>query len=125
MFDRFRGKDGRFLDSLSSNVHGILSLYEASHLGMPEEHVLEEAKSFTTKRLKYISAGKMDSFLSKQVEQSLEVPLFWRMPRSETRNFIDLYQMDETKSSTLLELAQLDYNLVQSLHQNELKELER
>ncbi|XP_062106180.1 probable terpene synthase 9 [Humulus lupulus] len=125
VFDKFRGKDGRFLDSLSSNVHGILSLYEASHLGMPEENVLEEAKSFTTKMLKYFSAGKMDSFLSKQVEQSLEVPLYWRMPRFETRNFIDLYQMDETKSATLLELAQLDYNLVQSLHQNELKELGR
>ncbi|KAM6549096.1 hypothetical protein CsatB_020772 [Cannabis sativa] len=126
VFDRFRGRDGKFLDSLSSNKHGILSLYEASHLGMPEENVLEEAKSFTTKRLRYFSAGKIDTTLfGKQVKQSLEVPLYWRMPRSEARNFIDLYQMDETKSVTLLELAKLDYNLVQSVHQNELKELGR
>lgn len=125
VFDRFRGEDGRFLDSFSGDIEGLLSLYEASHLGMPEENVLEEAKNFTIERLRNFSTWKMGSFLAKLVEQSLEVPLYWRMPRFEARNFIDLYHMDGTKSQTLLELAQLDYNLVQSLHQKEVKELAR
>ena len=67
----------------------------------------------------------MDCFLAKQVQQSPESPLYWRVPRVKARYFIDLYQMDPTKSPTLLELAKLDYNLVQSVYQQELKELAR
>ncbi|PON51936.1 Squalene/phytoene synthase [Trema orientale] len=115
VFDRFRGQDGRFLDSLSGDVEGLLSLYEASHLGMPGENALEETKNFTIRKLQYFSTVKMDGSLAKLIEQSLRV--------FEARNFIDIYHMDETKSPTLLELAQLDYNLVQSVYQKELKEL--
>nr|WBW04262.1 terpene synthase [Ficus altissima] len=125
VFNRFRGQDARFLDSLSSNVNGLLSLYEASYLGMPGEDVLEVAKSFTTEALKNSSNERMERFLAKQVQQSLEIPLYWRVPRVEARNFIDLYEMDPTKNPTLLKLAKLDYNLVQSVYQQELKELAR
>lgn len=102
----------------------MLSLYEASHFAKHGEEVLEEAKSFTIKSLKYsLLMVNMDSDLTKQVQQSLEIPLRWRMPRVEARNFMDIYQMDETKNMSLLEFAKLDYNLVQSLYQQELKGL--
>ncbi|CAB4274271.1 unnamed protein product [Prunus armeniaca] len=35
VFNKFRSRDGSFKDSLSKDVEGLLSLYEASHLGMP------------------------------------------------------------------------------------------
>ncbi|KAH7532998.1 hypothetical protein FEM48_Zijuj04G0083000 [Ziziphus jujuba var. spinosa] len=62
---------------------------------------------------------------AKQVEHSLEIPLRWRMPRAEARNFIDVYQTENgtNNNTSLLELAKLDYNLVQSAYQQELKEL--
>ena len=124
VFEEFRGKKGRFMDSLRRDVKGLLSLYEASHFGVDGEEVLEEAKSFTIKSLKYsLLMVNMDSDLTKQVQQSLEIPLRWRMPRVEARNFMDIYQMDETKNMSLLEFAKLDYNLVQSLYQQELKGL--
>ncbi|XP_059664108.1 probable terpene synthase 9, partial [Cornus florida] len=123
VFDKFRDRSsGRFLESLRDDVLGMLSLYEASHLGMHGEDDLEEAMNFSTKHLKS-SIGKMEMGLGEQVQQSLEVPLHWRMSRAESRNFIDVYSVDETRSSILLELAKLDYNQVQSVHQNELKEL--
>lgn len=101
------------LDSISGDVEGLLSLYEASHL-IAIQNVLEEAKNFTIKKLRYSSTGKIKSFLAKQVEQSVEVvPLYWRMSRFEAWKFVDLYHMDDRKNPTLLELAQLDYNLVQ------------
>ncbi|XP_062153315.1 probable terpene synthase 9 [Alnus glutinosa] len=124
VFDKFRSGDGRFMDSLSSDMEGLLSLYEASHLGMHGEIILEEAKDFSIKNLKSLMA-KLDSNSAEQVRQSLEIPLYWRMPRVEARNFIDVYQKDIAKNSTLLELAKLDYNLVQHVYQQELKELAR
>ncbi|CAL2249511.1 unnamed protein product [Prunus armeniaca] len=129
VFNKFRSRDGSFKDSLSKDVEGLLSLYEASHLGMPgeeEDHVLEEAKSFSTKNLRQLVGTLEDDNLLKQiVEQSLETPLNWRMPRIEARNFIDIYERDNSKNLALLELAKLDYNLVQSVYQMEIKELSR
>ncbi|XP_059664573.1 probable terpene synthase 9 [Cornus florida] len=123
VFDKFRDRStGRFLESLGDDVLGILSLYEASHLGKHGEEDLEEAMNFSIKHLKS-SVGKLETKLAEQVQRSLEVPLHWRMSRAEARNFIDVYSVDDARSSVLLELAELDYNQVQSVYQKELKEL--
>ncbi|XVF82867.1 hypothetical protein PTKIN_Ptkin16aG0085200 [Pterospermum kingtungense] len=122
VFEKFKGVDGKFMDSFSGDIEGLLSLEEASFLGIQGEQILEEAKGFTGESLKD-SLGKLDKVKAQQVRQSLEVPLHWRMERIEARNFIDSYQNDDTKSSVLLDLAKLDYNLTQSVYQQELKEL--
>ncbi|KAK1567118.1 hypothetical protein Q3G72_008384 [Acer saccharum] len=132
VFDKFRDRDGRFSDNIKGDITGILSLYEASFLGIQgEDHVLEEARSFSTIYLNKLSGNKLEisEIVSEQVQQSLEIPLHWRMPRVEALNFINLYTttdlVDDHNSLVLLELAKLDYNLVQSIHQQELKELSR
>ncbi|CAN6571640.1 unnamed protein product [Malus baccata var. baccata] len=128
VFNKFRAGNGRFEDSLSKDIEGLLSLYEASHLGMlGEEHVLEEAKSFSAKRLRQLlgTLEGEDGLLKQLVQQSMETPLHWRMPRIEARSFIDIYQKDDSRNIDLLELAKLDYNLVQSVYQREIKELSR
>jgi hypothetical protein len=124
VFDKFRSSDGRFTDSLSSDMEGLLSLYEASHLGMHGQNTMEEARLFSVQNLKSLMR-KLDSNSAEQVRQSLEIPLYWRMQRVEARYFIDVYQKDTAKNLTLLELAKLDYNLVQSIYQRELEELAR
>ncbi|KAK0588926.1 hypothetical protein LWI29_007191 [Acer saccharum] len=132
VFDKFRDRDGRFSDNIIGDITGILSLYEASFLGIQgEDPVLEEARSFSTIYLNKLSGNKLEisEIVSEQVQQSLEIPLHWRMPRVEALNFINLYTttdlVDDHNSLVLLELAKLDYNLVQSIHQQELKELSR
>lgn len=124
MFDKFTSKDGKYINGISEDVAGLLSLYEASHLGVEGEDNLEEARKFSTMHLKSL-VESLESDLADQVQQCLEVPLHWRMPKLETRNFINVYQRRNTKNLALLELAQLDYNLVQSVYQKELKELTR
>ncbi|XP_037494537.1 uncharacterized protein LOC105631124, partial [Jatropha curcas] len=120
VLDKFRDKNGKFLDSLARDVEGLLSLYDASHLGMHGEDVLEEAKNFTSHHLKSL-LGKLESnnILRQQVEQALDVPLHWRMRRIENRNFINIYQRDDSHNKALLELAILDYNLVQTTWYNQ------
>ncbi|KAK8484389.1 hypothetical protein V6N11_001647 [Hibiscus sabdariffa] len=122
VFEKFRGGDRNFVESLGSDAEAILSLYEASHLGMHGEDVMEEAKEFSAKHLKS-SLGKLDCDLAMQVQQSLQVPLHWRMPRTEAMNYIHAYQKYDTSHSALIELAKLDYNLVQAVYQQELREL--
>ncbi|KAH9792996.1 tricyclene synthase [Citrus sinensis] len=128
VFDKFKKVDGRFDESLEADITGLLSLFEASFLGsVEEEDVLEEAKSFSTKHLNDYLLGKLETnILTEKLQQSLHIPLYWRMQRNEAQNFINLYPTDVPKNLVvLLELAKLDYNLVQSIHQKELKELAR
>ncbi|KDP30235.1 hypothetical protein JCGZ_17017 [Jatropha curcas] len=124
-FDKFCYEDGKFMDNLKEDAKGLLSLYDASHLGMLGEDALEEANHFSTKNLKLLLGKLQDNYMAEQVQQALDVPLHWRMLRLEARNFINVYEKDDTRNLFLLRLAKLDYNLVQSVYQGELKELAR
>ncbi|XP_017979597.1 PREDICTED: probable terpene synthase 9 [Theobroma cacao] len=122
VFNKFMERDGKFMDSLREDVFGLLSLYEASHLGMPEEDVFDEALNFSTKHL-LVLRKKMDGNKAEQIQQSLEYPLHWRMPWTEARDFIAIYQYDAKMNSVLLELAKLNFNIMQSVYLKELQEL--
>ncbi|KAE8727372.1 putative terpene synthase 9 [Hibiscus syriacus] len=71
VFNKFRGRDGKFVESLGSDMTALLSLYEASHLGMHGEDVMDEAKEFSSGHLKS-SWETLDCDLAMQVKQSLE-----------------------------------------------------
>ncbi|CAI0385301.1 unnamed protein product [Linum tenue] len=138
--DIFKGfkddDDGGFKAEIVRDVKGLLELYEASYLAVTGEDIMEEARAFALKHLTEIvntnkdDANKVDEYSSlvmKQVKHSLELPLRWRMQRAETSWFIQLCQdrQLEPDISPLLELATLDFNFVQRVHQNELEELTR
>ncbi|XVE98492.1 hypothetical protein REPUB_Repub03eG0111300 [Reevesia pubescens] len=123
VFNKFMDSDGKFKDSLREDAVGLLSLYEASYLGLHGEDVLEEANKFSSKNLKSLMDKYLDKDLAEQVKESLQVPLYWRLPRMEARNFINIYERDSKRNLVLLELATLDFNLLQSVYLKELKEL--
>ncbi|XP_010421065.1 PREDICTED: terpenoid synthase 25-like [Camelina sativa] len=47
VFDRFKGTDGKFKESLVKDIRGMLQLYEAAHLGTLCEDIMDEALTFT------------------------------------------------------------------------------
>nr|CAD1822478.1 unnamed protein product [Ananas comosus var. bracteatus] len=59
------------------------------------------------------------------VANALEQPLEWRMEKLHTRWFIDAYEKEEKMRPLLLELAKLDFNVVQNTYKRELKEVSR
>ncbi|ONK65932.1 uncharacterized protein A4U43_C06F2470 [Asparagus officinalis] len=124
VFNKFRDEKG-FMKCLADDAKGLLSLYEAAHLAIPEENILDEAKEFSTEHLRKLLIKDKNSSIVELIKQSLEAPLHCLMPRIAARNYIDFYEKEETKSSCLLELAKLDFNVVQALHQKEVKELSR
>ncbi|XP_077224160.1 alpha-terpineol synthase, chloroplastic-like [Tasmannia lanceolata] len=89
------------------------------------EIVLEEARAFTTKHLKDLKGKITDQNLKIQVEHALELPLHWRMPRLESRWYIETYVRQVDMNPLLFELAKLDFNVVQAIYQSNIKDTSR
>ncbi|ONI13027.1 hypothetical protein PRUPE_4G198500 [Prunus persica] len=125
IFNKFRdSKNGGFKKSLIADVSGLLSFYEATHLRVHGEDILEEALVFTTKHLE--SATTHVSYqLAEQIAQALERPLRKSLVRLCARRFMSIYQDEASHNEALLKLAKSDFNLVQSLHKQELSEITR
>ncbi|KAK8503378.1 hypothetical protein V6N12_034773 [Hibiscus sabdariffa] len=122
VFSSYQDEKGNFNASLCEDCKGILSLYEASYLSVEEEGILDTAKEFAAEQLQqHLQQNKLDEHLRMLVEHALELPLHWRVSRLEARWFIDLYEKREERNPLLLELAKLDFNIVQAVHQDDLR----
>ncbi|XP_043692888.1 alpha-terpineol synthase, chloroplastic-like [Telopea speciosissima] len=124
LFNHFKDEAGNFIASYLDDVKGVLSLHEASQLAVEGENILDEAKGLTRTALEKMK-GDMEPRLAKQVIHALEFPLHWRMPWLEARWYIDIYDKKENSIPTLIELAKLNFNILQSVHHKELVELSR
>ncbi|XP_049931518.1 alpha-thujene synthase, chloroplastic-like [Nymphaea colorata] len=65
----------------------------------------------------------MDQRMSRQVQRALQVPLHRRVRRVEAREYIETFERTDRRSQVLHEFARLDFNMVQTIHQRELREL--
>ncbi|MFQ6652725.1 hypothetical protein Gotur_024454 [Gossypium turneri] len=121
VFSGFMDEMGNFKSSLCEDCKGLLDLYEASHLSMEDEGILDTARHFAAKQLQqYLKQKKLDEYVRMLVEHALELPLHWRVSRLEARWFIDVYEKREKRNPILLELAKLDFNIVQAVYQDDL-----
>lgn len=120
VFNKFKGEDGTFKKDITSQPSGLLRLYNAAHLLIHGEPELEEAISFTRHHLELVS-GSLKSPLSQQVKRALHRPLPRSCKRVETLYYISEYEEEEGHNPVLLELAKLDFNLLQHVHLKELK----
>ncbi|KAL6535018.1 hypothetical protein OROMI_026392 [Orobanche minor] len=122
-------EEGDFEGSLGEDTKGLLQLYEASFLLTHGEETLEKARVFSTNLLqkKLDDGGIMDEHLSELVRHSLGLPLHWSIQRPNARWFVDACakKRSENMNPILLELAKLDFNIVQATHQQELKQVSR
>ncbi|PWA31106.1 R-linalool synthase QH5, chloroplastic [Artemisia annua] len=109
---------------LLEDVVGMLNLYEASYHSLEDESILDDARDITTKYLKE-SLEKIDGSIFSLVSHALEQPLHWRVPRVESKWFIELYENRGGASPTLIELAKLDFDMVQAIHLEDLKHASR
>ena len=103
----------------------MLSLYEASFLGFEVENILDEAKAFTRLHLKELKEEDISKSLLEHVDHTLELSVHRRTERLEARWYIEAYEKREDANKVLLEAAKLDFNMVQSTLQRDLKETSR
>ena len=124
LFEKFKDESGKFMESLIGDISGMLAFYEASHLRLHGEDTLEEALVFTTTHLESVASKKTDR-LSEQIRCALKRPLRKSLERLQAKQYIAIYQDEASHNKALLELAKLDFNILQSLHKEELAEILR
>ncbi|KAL3753901.1 hypothetical protein ACJRO7_001185 [Eucalyptus globulus] len=125
VFQQFMNKTGTFNESLNKDVKGLLGLYEASFHGLEGETMLDEARNFASKHLKDLNLDKVPTMLASYVSHTLDIPIHWRPNRLEARWFMDMYEKQQDMIPSLLRLAKLDFNLVQSVHKKEVSNMAR
>uniref|UniRef100_A0AAN0N6W5 Terpene synthase n=1 Tax=Jasminum sambac TaxID=660624 RepID=A0AAN0N6W5_9LAMI len=119
VFNKFKDQEGKFEESLVSNVRGLLSMYEAAQYGVHGEEILEEALKFSTFHLESMKNN------SREISAALEMPIHKSLTRVEMKKFLSIYQEDESHDDVLLKFSILDFNLLQKMHQNEISEITR
>ncbi|KAJ8636402.1 hypothetical protein MRB53_010669 [Persea americana] len=124
VFNKFKDSEGNFKEGLCSDVEGLLSLYEAAFYGTHGEDTLDEAISFTKGQLTSLMT-RLDGPLAARVGLALQLPMRKRIARLDTKFYVSLSQQQKQQNDVILELAKLDFNLIQSMHRKELKELTR
>ncbi|XP_006351730.2 (-)-camphene/tricyclene synthase, chloroplastic [Solanum tuberosum] len=127
----FKDEQGHFKQSLCNDTKGLLQLYEASFLSTKSETstLLESANTFAMSHLKNylhnLNGDYQENWRVELVRHALEVPLHCMMLRVETRWYIDIYEKIPNANPLLIELAKLDFNFVQAMHQQDLRNLSR
>ncbi|XP_060671882.1 terpene synthase 1-like [Ziziphus jujuba] len=124
VFNKFKDGEGNFMASLTIDVVSMLSLYEAAQLRIQGEQILDEAMAFTTTHLESM-VSSISPYLSEKVTFALNRPIRKNSPRLETRHYISLYPKEDFHNPTLLKLAELDFNVLQALHQQEVSNMTR
>ncbi|KAK4418280.1 Kolavenyl diphosphate synthase TPS5, chloroplastic [Sesamum alatum] len=134
-----------FAGQSTQAVTGMYNLYRASQLIFPGETILVDAGKFAAKFLQQKRANNelLDKWiitkdLPGEVGYALDVPWYASLPRVETRFYLEqyggeddvwigktLYRMPYVNNNTYLELAKLDYNNCQALHQQEWKSIQK
>ncbi|KOM43962.1 hypothetical protein LR48_Vigan05g156700 [Vigna angularis] len=124
VFNKFLDKSGNFKESVTGDVWGMLSLHEASYLGAEGEEVLQHAMECSRAHL-HQSLPHLSPEVGRVVVEALKLPRHQRMVRLEAKNYMVQYSKESSQIPALLELARLDYDMVQSMHQKELAEISR
>jgi hypothetical protein len=121
VFVKFRDEKGNIS---SDDVNTLITLYDAAHMRVHGEDILDSIITFNKSRLQsLIMETDLEPALREEVRVTLETTRFRRVERVEARRFISAYEKKAARDDTLLEFAKLDYNIVQVVYCNELKEL--
>lgn len=111
------------MEGLKTDIKGLMSIYDASYLAFEGEKDLHEAKLFATAHLMTIKSDENEAL--KHVNRALELPLYRRCLRVHARWYIEAYGKRKDANLLLLELATLDFNVVQSALKTELQQVSK
>ncbi|XP_065848446.1 terpene synthase 5-like [Euphorbia lathyris] len=119
VFEKFKGGDGEFKEDIANDVEGLLCLYEACFLAVPDEDILDEAIAFTRKHLENLVENS-SPHLQNHIRNTLMNPSHRTTERLNAFHYISFYREEESADETLLKFAKMDYNALQLLYKKEL-----
>ncbi|EES09506.1 hypothetical protein BDA96_05G080200 [Sorghum bicolor] len=122
IFNNFMDENGDFKDALRSNVDGLLSLYEAAHLGKSDEDLLRKAIIFTKDCLSsLVNGGQLPKPVLQEVLHALDLPTQRRIKRLEAKLYISIYENGDESNQDIVELAKLNFHMLQQMHRDEVR----
>ncbi|KAG9451846.1 hypothetical protein H6P81_004750 [Aristolochia fimbriata] len=126
VFGRFIDENGKSY-SVEHSLECMQALYEASFMAIEGEDVLVEARSFAGTHLESCMKDQMEPGLARQAKHCLENPLRRTLPRYNIKFHIEYlaeYLNNNKIQAAIMinDLAKLDFNIVQEMHREELKE---
>jgi hypothetical protein len=120
VFLEFRDNQGNIT---SDDVNCLMTLYDAAHTRTHGEDILDSIIKFNKSRLQSVMETDLEPELAEEVRYTLETTRFRRVKRVEARRYISVYGEKATRNEAILEFAKLDYNILQAIYCEELKEL--
>ncbi|XP_047309488.1 (3S,6E)-nerolidol synthase 1-like [Impatiens glandulifera] len=127
-FKEFKNnKDGSFKKELIVDIKGLMGLYEASQLNMGwEDSVLDEAEEFSSRFLKSWMPNLYDHREVRLVENTLKYPYHKSLARFMANDFLkDFNGFKGSWENIVTELARLDSDMIQTLHQKEVVQVSK
>ncbi|CAL0309461.1 unnamed protein product [Lupinus luteus] len=128
VFDKFIDNRGKFNERLCGNMKGIRDLYEASHLSIVGEDILDEAEQFSKKVLKEMLLGNcLDNHEAKLVTNTLQHPSHKSLAMLTGREFFgDFHNMNNNGwLGSFKDFAKIDFSWQQNLHRQEIHQISR
>ncbi|XP_023645876.1 terpenoid synthase 28 isoform X2 [Capsella rubella] len=129
LYTKFKGDNGKFKECLARDPKGILSLYEAAHMGTTTDYILDEAMSFAKSHLEEFSSaaanGSCKRNLSRRILKALDQPQHKNMEIFVAMEYIHFYEQEQDCDKTLLNFAKLNFKFLQLLYLQELQILSK
>lgn len=122
VFFKFKDEQGNILTDYD-DINCLITLHDAAHLWTHGENILDNIITFNKSRLQSLKETKLEPDVAEEVWFTLQTPRFRRVNRVEARRYITVYEKKAARDETILEFAKLDYNILQALYCEELKEL--
>ncbi|KAL0353203.1 UNVERIFIED_CONTAM: Tricyclene synthase 0e23, chloroplastic [Sesamum angustifolium] len=124
VFNNFKDKDGRFRRNLLQDIRGLMELHEAAQLSFQGEHILDEAASFSSHRLREC-LPEMDNDLSRMITGKLKYPYHKTIAKLTRKDFLQDLEGINGWGKTLRELTLMDLRKGQSVYQGELAQVSK
>ncbi|XP_062087436.1 (3S,6E)-nerolidol synthase 1-like [Humulus lupulus] len=122
IFNKYKDNNGMFSIRLSEDVDGLMSLYEASHLSIDGEHILDEAALFSAQHLD-ASMKRPHLYQTRFVARTLENPRHKTLSKFTAKDLLGVYPSENGHINVLKELAKVEFNRVQFIHRMEIDQV--
>ncbi|KAK8618335.1 hypothetical protein V6N13_132329 [Hibiscus sabdariffa] len=121
VFNRFKDREGSFRHELCRDIKGLIELYEALQLEIDGEHVLDEAREFSSDTLKKWKNIKVGHISGSAIINTLDQPFHKSLSRLTARKLLTTdFRGTNGWINILRDVAKMDFNLLQSLNQKEI-----
>ncbi|XP_074272091.1 (3S,6E)-nerolidol synthase 1-like isoform X2 [Silene latifolia] len=90
-FSKFMDKDGQFKQEFEKDIKGLINLFEASHLKLPGDHILDYAGDFSQNLLS--NFDNLEPFEASIIQNTLSLPYHKSLPRFMAMDFLQNFEL--------------------------------